>query len=225
MAGGLDLHILDRSQLRNALSDAFQKLTFVRQTIENIPIAHVPFPRLQEVSFFEQRLAEYQSELARRRTLNTPVRIFFSYSQEDAPFLVELKGHLQKQKGEEPIEIFWDRTLPAGVEWYPETMAELKESDVVLLLVSPEFLASRYCQDIELPAALDLHDCGLTAVVPVIIRSCRWQETTLARLQAVSAGGIPIFEAPDRADALAEAVQAIFRIVGLIRVGHNPRRL
>jgi hypothetical protein len=224
MAVGLDLRILSRSQLRESLTDAFQKLTFVRETIENIPKAHIPFPRLQEVSFLEQRVAEYQLELARRRTLDTPVRIFYSYSRSDESFLVDLNEHLAELKSGRPIEVFWDRNLPPGVEWHAETMAELRDADVVLLLISPDFLASRYCQYVELPASLSLHDCGLAVVIPVIIRTCNWLDTPLGRLQAVSAGGTPIFESKDRQAALAEAARSVFRMIGLFGLA-NPQPL
>jgi len=218
---GLDLRLLNRSQLRDALADAFQKLTFVRETIANIPEVHIPFPKLQEVSFLEQRIAEYRLELGRRRTVDTPVRLFYSYSQSDRPFLIELHQHLTTLATGGPIQVFWDCDLPAGIEWLPETMSELKDADVVLLLVSPNFLASRYCHDIELPAALSLHDCGLAVVIPVIILSCSWQETPLARLQAISAGGIPIFEAADRLVACSKAAGSISRIIDLIRNGKS----
>jgi hypothetical protein len=222
MRAGLDLHLLDRSQLREAMSDAFQKLAFVRETIGNVPDIYVPFPRLQEISFLEERVAEYRLELARRRTADTPVRIFYSYSQRDLTALEQLNKSLLELKDEKPIEIFWDRNLPVGVEWYPQTMTELNEADVVLLLVSPEFLASRYCQQIELPASLNLHDCGLAVVIPIIIKTCPWQETSLARLQAVPAGGTAILESHDPATTWADAARAILRKIDLVRTTVQP---
>jgi TIR domain len=217
MRFGLDLHLLDRSQLREALSDAFQKLAFVRETVGNTPAIHIPFPKLQEISFLEQRVAEYSLELSRRRTADTPVRVFYCYSQRDLTALEELNKRLLELKDERPIEIFWDRNLPGGVEWYPQTMAELKDADVVLLLVSPEFLASRYCQQIELPAALNLHDCGLAVVIPIIIQTCPWQQTSLARLQAIPAGGTSILESHDPTTAWTQASRAILRKIDLVR--------
>jgi hypothetical protein len=217
MRAGLDLHLLDRSQLREALSDAFQKLAFVNETVGNTPPIHIPFPKLQEISFLEERVAEYRLELTRRRSADTPVRVFYSYSQRDSTALEQLNKRLLELKDEKPIEIFWDRNLPGGVEWYPKTMAELKEADVVLLLVSPEFLTSRYCQQIELPAALNLHDCGLAVVIPIIIHPCPWQETSLARLQAVPRGGTAILESHDPETAWTEVAQTILRKIDLVR--------
>jgi hypothetical protein len=216
------LHTLTRSQLREAQADAVKKLVFVRGTIKNIPDAHVPFPRLQEISFLEQRVREYQTELARRRKPDTPVRIFYSYSRSDELLLVELDAQLSGLKSEAPLEIFWDRDLEPGVEWHPEIKDELKDADVVLLLVSPQFLASRYCQQVELPAALDLHDCGLASAIPVILRPCAWQETALGRLQTIPRSGKPVIEWTERNDAWAEAARSIASVVNHIRRGDPP---
>jgi hypothetical protein len=218
------LHLLTPPQLRDALIDAFEKLTFVRESIENIPAPYVPFPRLQEISFLEGRVADYHLELARRRNIDTPVRIFYSYSRRDDSFLVELNEHLLKRKRDAPIEIFWYRDLSPGAERHPKTVNGLREADVVLLMVSPDFLVSRYCQHVELPISLTLHNCGLAVVIPVIIRECSWQETALARLQAISAGA-PMCESKDREAAWAEAAESIFRMINLIRTGQRSTSL
>jgi hypothetical protein len=214
---GLGLHTLTRAQLREAKADAVRKLAFVKATVNNMPDAHVPFTRLQEISFLEQRVREYQSELARRRTPATPVRIFYSYTRADEELLAELDEQLAGVKGEAPVEIFWDRDLKPGAEWHPEIKDELKDADVVLLLTSPQFLASRYCQQVELPAALELHDCGLAVAVPLILRPCAWQETALGRLQAIPRGGKPVVEWESRGEAWAEAARAISSVVNHIR--------
>lgn len=216
------LHMLTRAQLREAQADAVKKLAFVRETIKNIPEAYIPFTRLQEISFLEQRVREYQSESVRRRKPDTPVNIFYSYTRSDTELLVELDGHLSDLKRETPLEIFWDRDLEAGSEWHPEINDELKNADVILLLVSPRFLASRYCRQVELPAALELHDCGLTNAVPVILYPCAWQETGLGRLQAVPRGGNPVTEWADRNAAWLEATRAITSLVSRIRLGEPP---
>jgi hypothetical protein len=216
------LHTLTRSQLREAQADAVKKLAFVRATIKNIPEAYVPFPRLQEISFLEQRLREYRSELARRRKPDAPVRIFYSYARSDEGLLVELDGHLSGLESEGPVEIFWDRDREPGVERHPEIKDELKDADLVLFLASPQFLASRYCRHVELPAVLELHDCGLTTAVPVILRPCAWQETPLGRLQAMPRDGRPVIEYAERGEAWAEVTRAISSVVSLIRQGNPP---
>ncbi|MDT5268275.1 MAG: hypothetical protein QOH49_461 [Acidobacteriota bacterium] len=216
------LHMFTRAQLRDAQADAVKKLAFVRDTIKNIPDAYVPFTRLQEISFLEQRVREYRTELGRRRKPDTPVKVFYSYTRSDEEMLIELDEHLSEFKGEAQVEIFWDRDIEPGREWHTEIKDELRAADAVLLLVSPDFLASRYCRQIELPAALDLHDCELASAIPLVLRPCAWQETVLGRLQAIPSGGKPITEWAERDDAWAEAARAINSVINRIRHGDLP---
>jgi TIR domain-containing protein len=217
----VDLSMFTRTQLREAQADAIKKLAFVKETIKNIPEAHIPFPRLQEISFLEQRIREYQAELARQRKPEMPVHVFYSYSRSDEALLVELDEHLSELKRDGPLEIFWDRDLQPGIEWHSEIKDELKEADVVLLLVSPEFLASRYCRQVELPATLDLHDCGLTSAIPIILRPCSWHETSLGRLQALPRGGKPVIQWTDRTEAWADTASKISTVIQRIRQGNS----
>lgn len=211
MSTDLDLHYLRRSQLRYLLVDAFEKLGMIKETIKNIPPEHIPFPKLQEKHFLEQRISEYRAELLRRTA--SPVRIFYSYSRSDESFVLELNEHLTRLKGGRSFKIFWDRNLPPGAEWQAETITELRDSDLVLLLISPDYLASRYCQQVELPEALRLNNCGLAVVSPIIVRACDWLDTQLAQLQVVSPGGKPLAEAGDREAALSEMAGTILQLV------------
>jgi len=213
----LYLHEFTKSQLRELLSDAAAKLAMVKETVQNIPEAHIPFARLQEIAFLEQRLREYRAELARRWTSTTPVSVFYSYSHHDYDLLVELDEGLSGLKGEGLIEIFWDRRIAAGQDWHTEITEELRAADIILALVSPDFLASRYCGQVELPAAMALHNDGLARVVPVIMRHCAWQQTPLGRLQSLPSGGRPVMDWPDSASVCAKIADHIRIVVNQVR--------
>jgi tetratricopeptide (TPR) repeat protein len=82
----------------------------------------------------------------------------------------------------------------------------------VLLLISADFLASDYCNDVELAEAMRRHDVAQTRVVPVILRSCDWQQSRFARFKALPPDGVPVVEAeyPDqRFVAVARGLRAI----------------
>jgi hypothetical protein len=200
---------LNRAQLRAALSDAARKLSFVKETVKNIPEAHIPFPRLQEISFFEERMSEYRAELVRRFSGTAPAHVFYSYSRRDEPLIVELDGQLSGMKSKGLIKTFWDRDIDPGIEWHSEITQELKDADIVLFLVSDDFLASRYCKQVELPAALEMHDQGLVRAVPIILRPCEWQATPLGRLQAIPRNGRPVTEWTDRSDVWSEVTRGV----------------
>jgi len=209
---------LTRGQLRAALSDATRKLTYVKETVRNIPDAYIPFNRLQEISFLEQRLSEYKAELARRFTdAAAPAHVFYSYSRRDEPLMAELDEQLSGLRSEGRIKTFWDRDIGAGREWHSEITEELQDADIVLFLMSDDYLASRYCQQVEIPVALEMHDQGLVRAIPIILRACKWQASPLGRLQAIPRNGRPVTEWVHRSEALVEVMQGIQAAIDEVR--------
>lgn len=208
---------LTRGQLRAALSDAARKLSFVKETVRNVPELHIPFHRLQEISFLEQRISEYKAELARRFNGAAAVHVFYSYSRSDEPLMAELDGQLSGMRSEGRIKTFWDRDIIPGREWHSEITEEMQEADIVLFLVSDDFLASRYCQQVELPAAIEMHEQGLVRAVPILLRPCEWQGTPLGRLQAIPRNGRPVTEWVDRNEAWVEIIRGIQTAIDEVR--------
>jgi hypothetical protein len=213
----LGLQELTRGQLREVLLDAVKKLDFVQQTVRNIPEAHIPFPRLQEITFLEQRLKEYREEIARRWSGNVPAHVFYSYSRHDLSPMTELDDRLSEMRSQGLIKTFWDRRLAPGSEWHSETTEELQDADIVLFLVSPDFLISRYCQQVELPKTLELHSYNLARAIPIILRSCEWHNTPLGRLQAIPNGGVPVLEWSCRNEAWGEVARSLHLVIDQVR--------
>lgn len=197
--------------------DAAKKLAFVKETIRNLPEAFIPFNRLSEIQFLEDRLNEYRGELARRRTPGIPIRVFYSYSRIDEPLLLELDRSFLRLKAESAIETYWDRHIDPGSDWYDEISEELRNADIILALVTPNFLASQYCQQVELPIAVDLHDCGLAKLVPVLLQPSGWQDTMLSRFQAIPRDCRPVGERANLVEAWAEILASIQGLVDEIR--------
>jgi hypothetical protein len=80
------------------------------------------------------------------------------------------------------------------------------------LLVSIDFINSKYCYEIELEKALDMHGEGRARVIPVILRNCMWQHTSFGKLQAVPKDGKPVTSWPDRDDALTSIAESIRQV-------------
>jgi hypothetical protein len=83
-----------------------------------------------------------------------PVSIFYSYSHVDGPIRDQLEKHLASLKRLGVIETWHDRQIGPGEEWKTEIDQHLKSADIILLLVSPDFIASNYCYEIEANEAL-----------------------------------------------------------------------
>ena len=144
--------------------------------------------------------------------MTDPLRVFISYAHEDDAHRLKLGNHLSTLVDERLIQLWHDHMITGGREWQGVIADELTGADIVLLLVSASFLASDYCNDVELTEAIRLHDAGQTRVVPVILRSCDWKHSRFARFGALPPGGMPILEGshPDRRfTAVAAGLRAV----------------
>lgn len=138
--------------------------------------------------------------------------VFFSYSHKDESYRDRLEVHLAPLKWQGIIGTWHDRRVDAGDEILNEISKSLERADIILLLVSADFIASAYCYEVEMGRAMELHEQGKARVIPVILRPCDWQEMPFGKLLAVPTDGRPISKFPNTDDAFLEVVQEIKRI-------------
>jgi hypothetical protein len=98
-----------------------------------------------------------------------PVRLFVSYSHENAVWSKRLLPVLKVSAQVDSLQSWHDTELKAGDRWDREIRAELERMDIFLCPVSYQFLASGYIQDVELPRAKARHKKGEIEVVPVVL--------------------------------------------------------
>jgi internalin A len=122
----------------------------------------------------------------------SPVKLFISYSHKDEEMCKELKDHLTTLERQQLIEFWYDRNIDAGDEFDAEIKQRLEAADIILLLVSSAFVASKYIWNIELKRAMERHEAQEARVIPVILRPVDWQETTFSKLKALPKDGKPI---------------------------------
>jgi hypothetical protein len=135
--------------------------------------------------------------------------LFISYCHADEKFKDALIKHLEPLKRMNLIEAWHDRELTAGDEWEQEISGNLENADIILLLVSIDFINSEYCYDIELERALERHADGDAVVIPVILRTCMWHTTPFAKLQALPRDAKAVASWPDIDEALANVAEGI----------------
>jgi TIR domain len=140
--------------------------------------------------------------------------IFTAYSHKDETLRDELEVHLALLKRAGIATVFHDRRILAGQDWGNEIDAVLYESDIILLLLSPDFLASDYCFGIELQTAIELHEAGQTIVIPVVLRPCEWTEDErLVRLMALPKDAVPVTTWSNKDVALLDVAKGIRRVI------------
>ncbi|AWB21795.1 toll/interleukin-1 receptor domain-containing protein [Methylobacterium currus] len=135
--------------------------------------------------------------------------IFFSYSHKDEALRDRLEVALTTMKRQGLIETWHDRRLRAGDDFDTGVRAELERADVILLLVSPDFIASDYCHDVEMTRAMERHERGEARVIPVILRPCDWHPMPFGKILGVPRDGLAITRWPDLDEAFLDVVKWI----------------
>jgi internalin A len=128
-------------------------------------------------------------DLDRTRKTTQGRRAFVSYSHRDEMFRSELETHLKLLNRQGTLDLWTDRRITPGSEWAEEIDSNLERADLILLLISSDFIASDYAYGKEMMCALERHRAGSAIVVPVIIRDVDWHSAPFAKLQALPADG------------------------------------
>src|SRR5579862_3836227 len=140
-----------------------------------------------------------------------PIELFYSYSHKDEKLREKLETHLALLKRQGVIADWHDRKITAGQEWSNKIDEHLNTAQIILLLVSADFLASDYCYDVEMKRAIERHETGEAYVIPIILRPCDWHSAPFGKLQALPRDAKPIRQWADRDAAFLDVIQGIRR--------------
>ena len=148
--------------------------------------------------------------------------VFFSYSHADEALRDQLEKHLSVLKRQGVITTWHDRRIGAGEEWEGAIDGHIETDDIILLLISPDFLASDYCYDQEMRRAVERHDAGEAIVIPVFLRPCSWKRTPFGKIQGTPPDARPVTQWPDRDVAFLEVTKAIEAAAERLAKGAKP---
>jgi hypothetical protein len=141
-----------------------------------------------------------------------PKQLFISYSHADDQLLERLHKHLAQLQREGTVAGWYDRDIHAGGHLDKEIDRELARSQIFIACASPDYIASRYCYERELAAALEREDKGDLAVVPIIFEPCDWLATPLQKFKALPKDGKAISEYTNQNVAFLEVVTELRRL-------------
>ncbi len=146
-----------------------------------------------------------------------PLRLFYCYAHEDKALRDTLDKHLSNLKRRRLVEIWYDRETSPGMEWEHEIDEHLSSADIILLLVSADFLASDYCYGKEMARALQRHEEGTARVIPIILRPVHWEDAPFSKLQVLPTGTKPVTRWMNPDDAYEDIVRSLYGVVKELR--------
>ena len=138
-----------------------------------------------------------------------PPTLFFSYSHVDESLRDQLEVHLSALKRQGLIATFHDRRITAGSDLGKAIDADVNAAEIILLLVSPDFIASDFCYDREMIRAMERHEKGEARLIPVVLRPCDWHDLPFGKLLGVPRDGKAITTWTNTDEAFQDVVRSI----------------
>ncbi len=141
------------------------------------------------------------------------VTLFYSYAHQDERLREQLETHLSLLRRRGIISEWHDRKIAPGTNWTQAIDAHLMTAQIILLLISPDFLASDYCYGVELHQALERQETGEAIVIPLLLRPVDWEEAPFAHLQCLPRNGKPVTSWQDRDEAFATIARELRSLI------------
>lgn len=206
--------------------------------------AFVPPYIVTEIKRYQQQIADIDRQLGGETaplptsttsnpttsspTPAAPFEVFISYAHEDSRFRARLDKHLANLQNQGMLATWYDGEIVAGEEWEPEILEHLNTAQIILLLISADFMASKYINTVELQRAVARHEAGQARVIPILLKPVDYRGAPFAKLEALPTDANKrlkaITEWSNREQAYARIAEGIRRAVEqLTSAKHSSR--
>lgn len=150
------------------------------------------------------------------------VKLYYSYSHRDESLRNEFETHLKILERQSLIASWNDRNILPGEIWTDQVDENIETADIIVFLISADFLASGYCDGAEVRRAIQRHEEGGARVVPVILRSTNWASSPFGQLPVLPKDGQPITLWSDRDSAWNNVSNGIEALANSLRRPAGP---
>jgi TIR domain len=146
------------------------------------------------------------------------ISLYLSYAQKDEALKEELEDYLVIMQQSGQISGWAERQVQPGTDWSRVIDSRLLAADLVLLLVSPSWLASGYCSGVEMREAFKRSEAGETRIIPIILHYVNLKGNLLERILSLPRNGISVSSWPKRNEAWQSIDQEIRNVIkGLLQ--------
>jgi hypothetical protein len=155
------------------------------------------------------------SEVAKR---GGPARVFVSYAHADEALRLELGKHLSVLERQGLVAAWHDRLIAPGADWAGAIDAAIEGADIILLLVSADFIHSGYCYEIEMRRALERHAAGQALIIPIMVRPVSVAGMPFASMQSLPTDRRAVTDWVNRDSAYVDVVEGLRRAIAALGV-------
>jgi hypothetical protein len=135
------------------------------------------------------------------------LKIFLSYARQDRQFIELIRNEIDFWSQRYDLDIWSEQALKPGQNWQEEIHNQLAASDIVLALVSPDYLSSKAFEELQQASE------SVKTIVPVIVRPCDWQQTFLGARQTLPRDGRPLDSRKDQDKVLIDLRRELAQLI------------
>lgn len=144
---------------------------------------------------------------------NQAIKVFFSYAKEDEELRNELAKHLKLLERKKVIKAWSDHDIKGGNEQNAEIEKQLNTAQIILLLISPDFIFSEELWERDVKRAMQRREAKEARVIPIILREVEWHDTPFGKLQALPKNAEPVTNWANRDQAFTDIAKGIRRVI------------
>ena len=146
-----------------------------------------------------------------------PVEVFISYSHKDKLLRDQMAIQLSNLRRQEVIRDWFDGDIIPGTEWRKQIQQHLESAQIILLLISADFMASEFCYSIEMTRAIQRHKDGNARVLPILLRPTDYEGAPFAKLLMLPTDAKPVTRWTNQDDAFEDIVKGIRRAINELK--------
>ena len=150
-----------------------------------------------------------------------PIKVFYSYSHEDEYLRRELFNHLSDLKNQGLIEDWHDRNIGPGQDWQNKIDEHLESADIILLLVSSDFIKSNYIRDVEILRSIQRHEADEAIIISIFLRAVDCKDASFLKFQGLPTDAVPVMSWEKMDEAFADIAKGIRNVVDKLSIKAN----
>lgn len=149
------------------------------------------------------------------------ISAFISYAHADEGMKIRLLQHLKPLERLGLIKNWHDRMIMPGDTIDEVISAELQSADIIFLLVSVDFINSKYCYEKELSLAIERHNSKTARIIPIILRSCLWKHSPFGGILSLPQDAKPVASWLDQDEAFTSIAEKVHDLINGILLESN----
>jgi tetratricopeptide (TPR) repeat protein len=153
------------------------------------------------------------------------LNVFYCYAREDQSLSQKLEQHLSNLKRLYHLNTWFDRQILPGDNWAEVIEKNLNSADLILLLISPDFMASDYCYSQEMKRALTRHAQGEVRVIPILLRPVHWKNAPFSFIQMLPKDALPVTLWLNLDEAFYDIVLGIEKVIKNLLSAHETKEV